>query len=156
MRYALSLLFFKPKVEMAKEIMTTVKLQIPAGKANPAPPVGTALGPHGIAIQDFCAQFNNETKELGNTIIPVELTIYDDRSFTFILKSPPAAVLIKEALKLAKGSGVPHKDKVGTITRAQLEKIAEKKMEDLNANDMDAAVKIIGGTARSMGVKVEG
>jgi len=141
---------------MAKEIMTTVKLQVPAGKANPAPPVGTALGPHGIQIQDFCTQFNNETKQMGDTIVPVVITIYDDRSFTFIMKSPPAAVLIKKAINLKKGSGVPHKDKVGTITRAQLEEIATIKMEDLNANDMDAAVKIIGGTCRSMGVNVEG
>ena len=136
--------------------MAVVKLQVPAGKANPAPPVGTALGPHGIQIQDFCTQFNNETKEMGNTIVPVVITIFDDRSFSFIMKSPPAAVLIKETIKLAKGSGEPHKTKVGTITRAQLESIAEKKMEDLNANDMDAAVKIIAGTCRSMGVKVEG
>ena len=141
---------------MAKEIMAVVKLQVPAGKANPAPPVGTALGPHGIQIQDFCTQVNNETKEMGNTIVPVVITIFDDRSFSFIMKSPPAAVLIKETIKLAKGSGEPHKTKVGTITRAQLESIAEKKMEDLNANDMDAAVKIIAGTCRSMGVKVEG
>ena len=140
---------------MAKEVLALVKLQIPAGKANPAPPVGTALGPHGVNIQDFCTAFNNQTKEMGDTIIPVELTIYEDRSFTFITKSPPAAVLIKKALKLKKGSGVPHKDKVGTITRAQLEEIAKTKMEDLNANDMDAAVKIIAGTARSMGVKVK-
>lgn len=136
--------------------MTTVKLQVPAGKANPAPPVGTALGPHGIQIQDFCTQFNNETKAMGDTIVPVVITIYDDRSFTFIMKSPPASILIKKAINLKKGSGVPHKDKVGTITRAQLEEIATIKMEDLNANDMDAAVKIIGGTCRSMGVKVEG
>lgn len=136
--------------------MVVVKLQIPAGKANPAPPVGTALGPHGINIQDFCSQFNGETKEKGDTIIPVELTIYEDRSFSFILKSPPAAVLIKKAIKLKKGSGEPHKEKVGTISRAKLEEIAKEKWEDLNANDMDAAVKIIGGTARSMGVQVEG
>lgn len=141
---------------MAKEVKTVVKLQVPAGKANPAPPVGTALGPHGINIQDFCTQFNNQTREMGDTIIPAEITIFDDRSFTFILKSPPAAVLIKKAIKLEKGSGTPNKDKVGTITRAQLEEIAKIKMEDLNANDIDAAVKIIAGTARSMGVKVEG
>ena len=140
---------------MAKEVLAFVKLQIPAGKANPAPPVGTALGPHGIDIQAFCSQFNGETKERGDTIVPVEITIYDDRSFTFIMKSTPAAVLIKKAIKLKKGSGEPHVNKVGTITRAQLEKIAEEKMEDLNANDIDAAVKIIAGTARSMGVKVE-
>lgn len=139
---------------MAKDVKTVVKLQVPAGKANPAPPVGTALGPHGIAIQDFCTQFNSATKDLGDTIIPCEITIYDDRSFTFIMKSPPAAILIKKALNLAKGSSASHKDKVGTITKAQLEEIARIKMEDLNANDLEAAVKIIGGTARSMGVKV--
>lgn len=141
---------------MAKEVTRVIKLQIPAGKANPAPPVGTALGPAGVNIQDFCTQFNNQTRDMGDTIIPVEMTVYDDRSFTFILKSPPAAVLIKKAIALAKGSGKPNKEKVGTITRAQLEEIAKIKMEDLNANDLDAAVKIIGGTARSMGVKVEG
>ncbi len=141
---------------MAKELLAFIKLQVPAGKANPAPPVGTALGPHGINIQDFCTQFNNQTKEMGDTIVPVEISVYKDRSFSFIMKSPPAAVLIKKAINLKKGSGEPHKTKVGTITRKQLEEIAEIKMEDLNANDMDAAVKIIGGTARSMGVKVEG
>lgn len=141
---------------MAKEIKTVVKLQVSAGKANPAPPVGTALGPHGVNIQAFCTQFNNETRELGDTVIPVEITIFEDRSFTFIKKSPPAAILIKKAINLQKGSASPHKEKVGTITRAQLEEIAKIKMEDLNANDIDAAVKIIAGTARSMGVKVEG
>ena len=141
---------------MAKELLAFIKLQVPAGKANPAPPVGTALGPHGINIQDFCTQFNNQTKEMGDTIVPVEISVYKDRSFSFIMKSPPAAVLIKKAINLKKGSGEPHITKVGTITRKQLEEIAEIKMEDLNANDMDAAVKIIGGTARSMGVKVEG
>jgi large subunit ribosomal protein L11 len=141
---------------MAKEVLTVIKLQVPAGKANPAPPVGTALGPHGLNIQDFCTQFNNATKEMGETIVPCEITVYDDRSFSFIMKSPPAAVLIKKAINLAKGSGAPHKDKVGTISRAQLEEIAKVKMEDLSANDMDAAVKIIAGTARSMGVKFEG
>lgn len=140
---------------MAKEVKTVVKLQIAAGKANPAPPVGTALGPHGVNIQAFCQDFNNKTKEKGDTIIPCEITIFDDRSFTYIMKSPPAAILIKKAIKLEKGSATPHKDKVGTITRAQLEEIAKIKMEDLNANDIDAAVKIIAGTARSMGVKVE-
>ncbi|MFH1534048.1 MAG: 50S ribosomal protein L11 [Nitrospirota bacterium] len=141
---------------MAKAIKTVVKLQVPAGKANPAPPVGTALGPHGIQIQDFCSQFNNETKDMGETIVPVEITIYEDRSFTFIKKSPPAAILIKQALKLKSGSAAPHKDKVGTITRSQCEEIAKTKWEDLNAHDMDQAVKIIAGTARSMGVKFEG
>ncbi|MBL4694565.1 50S ribosomal protein L11 [Candidatus Gracilibacteria bacterium] len=141
---------------MAKEIMAIVKLQVNAGKANPAPPVGTALGPHGIQIQDFCTQFNSATKEMGDTVVPVVITIFKDRSFTFIMKSPPAAVMIKKAIKLQKGSGEPHKTKVGTITRAQLEEIAKVKMEDLSANDMDAAVKILAGTARSMGVKFEG
>ena len=141
---------------MAEDIMAVVKIQIPAGKANPAPPIGTALGPHGIAIQDFCMQFNAQTKDLGETIIPAVVTILKDRSFTFILKSPPAAVLIRKALNIPKGSGTPHKDKVGTITRKQLEEIAEIKKEDLNANDVEAAVKILAGTARSMGVKVEG
>lgn len=141
---------------MAKELVTVLKLQLPSGKANPAPPVGTALGPHGVNIVEFCTQFNNQTREMGDTIVPAEISIYDDRSFTFILKTPPAAVLIKKAIKLEKGSGTPNKDKVGTITRAQLEEIAKTKMVDLNANDLDAAVKIIAGTARSMGVKVEG
>ncbi|MBP9770895.1 50S ribosomal protein L11 [Candidatus Gracilibacteria bacterium] len=141
---------------MAKEIKTVIKLQIHAGKANPAPPVGTALGPHGVNIQAFCVEFNNKTKEKGDMIIPCEITVYDDRSFKFIMKSPPAAFLIKKAVKIESGSKVPHKEKVGTITRAQLEEIAKTKMEDLNANDLDAAVKIIAGTARSMGVKVEG
>lgn len=141
---------------MAKEVVKIVKLQVPAGKANPAPPVGTALGPTGVNIQEFCSQFNAATKDMGDTIIPCEITVYDDRSFTFIMKSPPAAVLIKKAIKLEKGSGTPNKDKVGIVTRAQLEEIAKIKMQDLNANDMDAAVKILAGTARSMGVKVEG
>ena len=141
---------------MAKAIKTIIKLQVPAGKANPAPPVGTALGPHGVNIQQFCTDFNNKTKDKGDTIIPCEITVFDDRSFSFIMKSPPAAILIKKAINLQKGSAAPHKDKVGSITRAQLEEIAKIKMEDLNANDIDAAVKIIAGTARSMGVKVEG
>ena len=139
-----------------KKISAIVKLQINAGKANPAPPVGTALGPHGVNLQDFCAKFNEATRPMGDTVIPAIITIYEDRSFTFILKQPPAAILIKKAINLAKGSAVPHKDKVGTITRAQLEEIAKIKMEDLNANDLDAAVKIMAGTARSMGVVVEG
>lgn len=140
---------------MAKKIKTLVKLQLPAGKANPAPPVGTALGPHGVNIQEFCSQFNEKTKQMGDTIVPIEITIFEDRSFKFIMKSPPAAFLIKKAVKIEKGSAVPHKDKVGTITKAQLAEIAKIKMQDLNANDLDAAVKIIAGTARSMGVKVE-
>jgi large subunit ribosomal protein L11 len=140
---------------MAKELKAFIKLQVAAGKANPAPPVGTALGPHGINIQDFCTQFNNQTREMGDTIVPVEISVYEDRSFSFILKSPPAAVLIKKAINLKKGSGAPHKDKVGTITEDQLGEIAEIKKEDLNANDLDQAKKIIAGTARSMGVKVK-
>jgi large subunit ribosomal protein L11 len=138
-----------------KKITAIVKLQIPAGKANPAPPVGTALGPHGVNMQDFCSQFNAQTQDKGDTIIPCVITIYEDRTLSFILKQPPAAILIKKAINLAKGSGVPHKDKVGTITRAQLEEVAKIKMEDLNANDIDAAMKIMAGTARSMGVQVE-
>lgn len=140
---------------MAKPIKTVVKLQIPAGKANPAPPVGTALGPHGVNMQAFCQEFNDRTRELGETIIPCVITIYDDRSISFITKKPPAAILIKKALKLESGSAEPHKTKVGTLTKAQLKEIAETKMEDLNAHDVDAAMKIIAGTARSMGVKVE-
>lgn len=140
---------------MAKKILTVIKLQIPAGKANPAPPVGPALGQHGLNIQDFCSQFNNKTQDIGDTIIPVEINVYEDRSFDFKMKTPPAAVLIKQAINLPKGSGVPHKDKVGTITTDQLRKIAEEKMEDLSANDVDQAIKIIAGTARSMGVVVQ-
>ncbi|MBU2025525.1 MAG: 50S ribosomal protein L11 [Patescibacteria group bacterium] len=138
-----------------KEVKAVVKLQIPAGKANPAPPVGPALGQHGLNIQDFCTQFNEKTKDAGGDIIPVEITIYEDRSFDFIMKSPPAAELIKKALSLKKGSGVPQKDKVGEITQEQLEEIAGRKMEDLNADDLEAAKKIIAGTARSMGVTVK-
>ncbi len=138
-----------------KQVKTVIKLQIPAGKANPAPPVGPALGQHGLNIQDFCNQFNTRTKTIGDTVVPVEITVYTDRTFTFIMKTPPAAILIKKALGLEKGSGVPNKDKVGTITKAQLRAIAEQKMPDLNANDIEAAIKIIAGTAKNMGVKVE-
>lgn len=140
---------------MAKKIKTIVKLQIPAGKANPAPPVGPALGQHGLDIQQFCNQFNEKTREIGDTIIPVEITVYEDRTFMFIMKTPPAAVLIKKAIGLKSGSAVPHKDKVGEITMAQLREIGEQKMRDLNANDVEAAAKIIAGTARSMGVTVK-
>lgn len=140
---------------MAKQVQTVIKLQIGAGKANPAPPVGPALGQHGIPIQDFCTQFNNATRDQGDAIIPVEITVYDDRSFTFITKKPPASYLIKKELGLKKGSGKPNTEKVGTITRAQLENVAEIKMEDLNANDMDAAVKILAGTAKQMGLEVK-
>ncbi|MCD6109752.1 50S ribosomal protein L11 [bacterium] len=139
----------------SKKVITMIKLQIPAGKANPAPPVGPALGQHGLNIQDFCTQFNNKTGKQGDTIIPVEITVYEDRTFSFVTKTPPAAVLIRKAINLKKGSGEPNKNKVGSIKREQLVKIAEEKMEDLNANDIDAAVKIIAGTARSMGVTVE-
>lgn len=138
-----------------KEVTALVKLQIPAGKANPAPPVGTALGPHGVNMQEFCTAFNNQTGSLGNAIIPVEITIYADRTLSFICKQPPMSFLIKDALKLAKGSGVPHKDKVGTLTAEQCREIAEKKMPDLNANTIEAAMNIVAGTARSMGVKTE-
>ena len=137
-----------------KKILTVVKLQISAGQATPAPPVGTALGPHGINIMEFCKQYNAATESQRGTIIPAEITIYEDRSFTFITKTPPAAVLIKQKAGLEKGSGEPNRNKVGTISRAKVREIAELKMPDLNANDVDAAMKIIEGTARSMGVTV--
>lgn len=139
----------------AKKGPVIIKLQIPAGKANPAPPVGSALGQHGVDIQAFCNQFNEKTKEMGAALVPVVITVKEDRSFTFVTKTEPAASLIKKAISLAKGSGVPHKEKVGTITRAQLEEIAKTKMDDLSANDIDAAVQIIAGTCRSMGVEVK-
>jgi large subunit ribosomal protein L11 len=139
---------------MAKKILTVIKLQIQAGNANPAPPVGPALGQHGVNIMDFCKAFNAQTQNEGGTIIPVEITVYEDRSFTFVTKTPPAAVLIKEAIRIPKGSGEPHINKVGTISQDQIREIAERKMPDLNANDIDAASKIIAGTARSMGVDV--
>ena len=139
---------------MAKKVLTLIKLQIQAGNANPAPPVGPALGQHGVNIMDFCKAFNAQTQAEGGTIIPVEITVYEDRSFSFITKTPPAAVLIKEAIRISKGSGEPHVNKVGTITQDQIREIAERKMPDLNANDIDAAKKIIAGTARSMGVDV--
>ena len=141
---------------MAGKVVTIIKLQIPGGQANPAPPVGPALGQHGVNIMDFCKAFNAQTQSENGRIIPVEISVYEDRSFTFITKTPPAAVLIKEALKLKSGSAVPHRDKVGKLSQAQLTSIAETKMEDLNANDVEAAKKIIAGTARSMGVEVEG
>ena len=139
---------------MAKKILTLIKLQIPGGHANPAPPVGPALGQHGVNIMEFCKAFNAQTADQNGRITPVEITVYEDRSFTFITKTPPAAVLIKEALNLDKGSGEPNRTKVGTLSRAQLRQIAETKMPDLNANDVDQAMKIIEGTARSMGVDV--
>jgi large subunit ribosomal protein L11 len=141
---------------MAKKVLTLIKLQIPAGAANPAPPVGPALGQHGVNIMEFCKAFNEKTQGDAGTIIPVEITVYEDRSFEFITKTPPAAVLIKEAAGIEKGSGEPHVEKVGTISMDQVRQIAERKMPDLNANDIDAASKIIAGTARSMGVNVEG
>jgi large subunit ribosomal protein L11 len=140
---------------MAKPIKTVVKLQIVAGKANPAPPVGTALGPHGIDIMGFCTQFNEKTKEMGDAVVPIEMTIYEDRSFDFITKTSPAVYLIKKAISLEKGSGVPNKEKVGRLSKAQIEEIAKEKMQDLNAHDLEQASKIIAGTARSMGVEVE-
>ena len=139
---------------MAKKVLTEIKLQAPAGQASPAPPVGPALGQHGINIMEFCKAFNAETQENNGVITPVVITVYEDRSFDFVTKSPPAAVLIKKAINLTKGSGEPNRDKVGKITEAQLREIAETKMKDLNANDIDAASKIIAGTARSMGVEV--
>ncbi|MGH2918214.1 MAG: 50S ribosomal protein L11 [Solirubrobacteraceae bacterium] len=139
---------------MAKKVLTTIKLQAVGGQASPAPPVGPALGQHGINIMEFCKAFNTQTQSDAGTTIPVVITVYEDRSFTFVTKTPPAAVLIKQAINLEKGSGEPHRVKVGTITRAQLRDIAERKFEDLNANDLDQASKIIAGTARSMGVDV--
>jgi large subunit ribosomal protein L11 len=141
---------------MAKKVLTLIKLQIPAGAANPAPPVGPALGQHGVNIMEFTKAFNERTQADVGTIIPVEITVYEDRSFEFITKTPPAAVLIKEAAGIDKGSGEPHVNKVGTISMNQVRQIAERKMPDLNANDIDAASRIIAGTARSMGVEVEG
>ena len=139
---------------MAKKVLTQIKLQAPAGQASPAPPVGPALGQHGVNIMEFVKAFNAQTQADTGTVIPVVITVYEDRSFTFVTKSPPAAVLIKQALSLEKGSAEPHREKVAKITKAQLNAIAEKKMADLNANDIDAAAKIIAGTARSMGVDV--
>lgn len=140
---------------MAKKVKTIVKLQAPAGKATPAPPIGTALGPHGINIQDFVTQFNAKTQSMGDMIIPAVLTIYEDRSFTFITKTPPAAILIKKAAGLKKGSGEPNKDKVGSITDAQVAEIAQTKLPDLNTDNIEGAKKIVAGTARSMGVEIK-
>lgn len=137
-----------------KEVIAQVKLLIPAGKANPAPPVGPALGPHGINIMEFCKQFNAQTQKMGDTLVPVVLSVYNDRSFTFILKTPPASELIKKAAGIVKGSGVPNKDKVGALTNAQIDEIAKTKMPDLNTTSLDAAARIIKGTARSMGVEI--
>jgi len=139
---------------MAKKVMTQIKLQIEAGKANPSPPIGPALGQHGVNIMDFCKAFNARTADEGGMIIPVILTVYQDRSFTFITKTPPAAVLLKKAARVAKGAGDPKRDRVGKVTRDQVEEIAKQKMVDLNAHDLNAACKIIEGTARSMGIEV--
>ena len=141
---------------MAKKVIASVKLQIPGGGATPAPPVGPALGQHGVNIMDFCKAFNAETKNLSGLIVPAVITIYNDRTFTYILKSPPAAVLLKQAAGIAKGSPVPNREKVGTVTKAQVMEIAQRKMTDLNANSIDQAMKIIEGTARGMGIVVEG
>ena len=140
---------------MAKKELATIKLQIPAGSASPTPPVGPALGQQGVNIMEFCKAFNATTQDKQGLIIPVVITVYADRSFSFITKTPPASVLLKRAAGIEKGSGVPNRDKVGTVTRDQLREIAETKMEDLNANDVDAAIEMIAGTARSMGLLVE-
>ncbi len=139
---------------MAKKIKAIVKIQAPAGKATPAPPIGPALGATGIAIGEFVKQFNDKTAQMGDLVIPAVITVYEDRSFTFVLKTPPASELLKKAAKIEKGSGVPNKDKVGKVTKAQIRDIAEKKLNDLNALDIDAAMKIIEGTAKNMGLEV--
>ena len=141
---------------MAKKVLTTIKLQIPGGQANPAPPVGPALGQHGVNIMEFCKAFNAQTADQNGRITPVEITVFEDRSFTFITKTPPAAELIKKAAGVDKGSATPHTTKVAKLSAAQVREIASTKLEDLNANDLDAASKIIAGTARSMGITVEG
>ena len=140
---------------MAKEVSAQIKLQIPAGKANPAPPVGPSLGQHGVNIMEFCKQFNARTQKDGDSIVPVIITVYKDRSFTFITKTPPASDLLKKAAGIIKGSPAPNKDKVGKLTAAQVRDIAKKKMADLNAADLEGAVKIIEGTARSMGIAIQ-
>ncbi len=140
---------------MGKKVKAIVKLQVPAGKATPAPPVGTALGPHGINIMQFCKDYNSRTAQMAGTIVPVEITIYQDRSFSFVLKTPPAPVLLKKAAGLDKGSGVPNRTKVGTVSRKQVREIAEQKMKDLNAVDVEGAMKMIEGTARSMGIEIK-
>jgi large subunit ribosomal protein L11 len=139
-----------------KRLVTTVKLQLPAGQATPAPPVGTTLGPHGINLMDFVKAYNEATSSQRGMILPAEVSIYEDRSFTFVIKTPPAAALLRQAARVDKGSAEPHKITVGSVTRAQVKEIAEIKMPDLNANDIEAAMKVVEGTARSMGIKVEG
>jgi large subunit ribosomal protein L11 len=141
---------------MAKKITDYIKLQVPAGKANPAPPIGTALGPKGVNIMEFCKQFNAKTANLGDIKIPVVITVYADRSFTFITKTPPAADLLKKAVKLEKGSGKPNREKVGTVTRAQIEEIAKTKLPDLNTTSLEAAMRTIEGTAKSLGLEIKG
>jgi large subunit ribosomal protein L11 len=140
---------------MAKKIKTIIKLQAPAGKANPAPPIGPALGQHGLNIMDFVNKFNEATKSMGDTVIPVEITVYEDRTFTFIMKQPPMAVLIMKAAGVPKGSGVPNREKVGKISEAQVEEIAKQKIEDTNAFDIEAAKNIVRGTAKSMGIEIK-
>jgi len=141
---------------MAKKVKVKIKIQAPAGRANPAPPIGPALGQHGVNIMDFVNKFNEKTREMGDVIVPAVITIYEDRTFDFILKTPPAADFLKKAAKIEKGSGVPNREKVGRVTRAQVREIAEKKMPDLNATDVEQAMKIVEGTARSMGIEVIG
>lgn len=140
---------------MAKKLKTMIKLQIPAGKANPAPPIGPALGQHGINIMEFCKQYNAQTQDKGDTVIPVEISIFEDRTFTFVLKTPPAAVLLKKAANIEKGSGEPNRNKVGSVSKEKIREIAQIKMPDLNANSIEAAMKIIEGTARNMGITVK-
>ena len=141
---------------MAKKVIALVKLQLQAGQATPSPPVGPALGQHGVNIMEFCKAFNAKTQKMGETVIPVIITVYSDRSFTFITKTPPAAELLKKAAGIIKGSGVPNKDKVGKVNRAQVEDIARKKMQDLNASDLESACRMVEGTARSMGIELQG
>jgi large subunit ribosomal protein L11 len=141
---------------MAKKVQSIIKLHVPGGQANPAPPVGPALGQHGVKIMDFCKAFNDATKDKQGLILPVVIEVYEDKSFTFKIKSPPSSVLLKKACGIAKASGVPNKEKIGKVTRAQVEEIAETKMKDLNARNIEAASKIIEGTARSMGIEIEG
>ncbi len=139
---------------MAKKVVAVVKLQIPAGKATPAPPVGPALGQHGVNIMEFCKAYNEKTASMTGTIVPVEITVYADRTYTFVTKTPPASVLLRQAAGLEKGSGEPNKTKVGKVTRAQVREIAQRKLPDLNAHDLEAAMRMIEGTARSMGIEV--
>jgi large subunit ribosomal protein L11 len=141
---------------MAKKVVAVVKLQIPAGKATPAPPVGPALGQHGVNIMEFCKSYNERTASMVGTIVPVEITVFADRTFTFVTKTPPASVLLRQAAGLEKGSGEPNKNRVGKVTRAQLREIAQTKMRDLNAHDVEAAMRMVEGTARSMGIQVVG